>query len=44
MTIDDLRKREFTEARADVVADVALFLCGQDEENTQAFLSFGMGF
>jgi hypothetical protein len=29
---------DFIEARASVVDDISLFLCGQDEENTQRFL------
>jgi hypothetical protein len=38
----DLEQRLF-EARADVVRDVSLFLCGQGEDSTQAFLQFWNG-
>jgi hypothetical protein len=31
------------DARANVVNDVSLFLCGQDEENMQVFLKFWNG-
>ena len=36
-------EQRYVDARADVVADFALFLVGQDEEDTQAFLKVWNG-
>jgi hypothetical protein len=34
---------DFIEARASVVDDISLFLCGRDEESTKTFLHFWNG-